>query len=161
LATSRRTTASTLAGIALAALLLTGCSAGGSDEASGESSSAAPEETSVAAEPQTAEESCEILKAGVEDTLTELQSGLSTIQTDPDAAAAAVTSLAAAFGDTAEDVTNEDVRAVADDATTALTDFSAVIADYANDPTNADQTVVMDSATAVQDAMTQLQTTCP
>jgi capsule polysaccharide export protein KpsE/RkpR len=151
LATSR-TTASALAGIAFAALVLAGCTAGGGDSDGDSGSSASA---------QTTEESCEILKSGVEDTLTELQAGLSTIQTDPQAAADAVTSLAAAFEDTASEVTNKDVRAVADDATDALTDFSGQIADYANDPENADQTAVMDSATAVQNAMTKLQATCP
>lgn len=153
MATSRRTIATTLTGIAFASLLLAGCSAGGSG--SSDSGSGA------GASSQTKEQGCEVLKGGVQDTLTELQAGLADLQTDPAKAAAAVETLAAAFEDTAKDVTNKDVRTVTDDATTALNDFSGQISAYAADPTSVDQAGVTDSATAVQNAMTKLGATCP
>jgi hypothetical protein len=161
-APSRRTTANALAGIALAALLLTGCSAGTPGD-SAESSTAAPE-PEAGGSGQSTEEACEVLKVGVTDTMEQLQAGLGDIASDPAAASAAVTSLAAAFEETAADVTNEDVRVVADDATTALNEFSTQIEGYAANPEGADaatQKAVTDSATAVQTAMTKLGATCP
>jgi hypothetical protein len=164
-APSRRTTANALAGIALAALLLTGCSGGGG-EIVGEASSSAPDSGSESGSGagQTTEEACEVLKTGVTDTIEKLQAGLSEIQTDPAAASAAVGSLATAFEESAADVTNKDVRVVADDATAALAEFSTQIQAYAANPEAADATTqkaVTDSATAVQTAMTKVGTTCP
>jgi hypothetical protein len=153
LTTSRRTIATTLTGLAFASILLAGCTAGGSGDDAGDSGAGASS--------QTTEEACTVLKGGVEDTLTDLQSGLAELQTNPAKAAAAVETLAAAFEDTATDVTNDDVRTVADDATTALNDFSEQITAYAADPESVDQTEVTDSATAVQTAMTKLGATCP
>jgi hypothetical protein len=155
LATSRRTIATTLTGLALAGLLLAGCTSGGSGDDAGDSGAGA------GASNQTTEQACEVLKGGVQDTLTDLQAGLSELSTDPGKAAEAVGTLAAAFEDTAGDVTNDDVRAVADDATNALDDFSEQITAYAADPESVDQTAVTDSATAVQNAMTKLGATCP
>jgi hypothetical protein len=160
LRTSRRTIASTLTGLAFAGLLLTGCTAGGSDAGSANDDKSGGN-SGQAESSQTTEEACAVLKAGVEDTLTDLQAGLSDLSTDPGKAAEAVSTLAAAFEDTASDVTNEDVRAVADDATTALTDFGDQITVYAENPETADQAAVTDSAGAVQTAMTKLGTTCP
>ncbi|GAB3607677.1 hypothetical protein GCM10027413_30860 [Conyzicola nivalis] len=161
--TSRRTIASTLTGLAFAGLLLTGCAAGGSDAGGSGSGSGISEggNSGSAGSSQTTEEACTVLKAGVEDTLTDLQAGLSELSTDPGKAAEAVETLAAAFEDTASDVTNEDVRTVTDDATTALNNFSEQITAYAANPEAADQTAVTDSAGAVQTAMTKLGTTCP
>jgi hypothetical protein len=156
LRTSRRTIATTLTGLAFAGLLLTGCSTGGTGGGGADA-----DEPKAAESSQTTEEACTVLKAGVEDTLTDLQAGLSELSTDPGKAADAVGTLAAAFADTASDVTNEDVRAVADDATTALGDFSDQITVYAENPESADQAAVTDSAGAVQTAMTKLGTTCP
>jgi len=153
LATSRRTIATTLTGIAFASLLLAGCTTGGSGDDAGDSGAAASS--------QTTDEACEVLKGGVQDTLTDLQAGLNDLATDPGKAAEAVGTLAAAFEDTASDVTNDDVRTVADDATNALNDFSEQITAYAADPESVDQTAVTDSATAVQTAMTKLGATCP
>ena len=153
MATSRRTIATTLTGIAFASLLLAGCTTGGSGDDAGDSGAAASS--------QTTDEACEVLKGGVQDTLTDLQAGLNDLATDPGKAAEAVGTLAAAFEDTASDVTNDDVRTVADDATNALNDFSEQITAYAADPESVDQTAVTDSATAVQTAMTKLGATCP
>ena len=150
MATSRRTIATTLTGIAFASLLLAGCTTGGSGDDSGSGASN-----------QSTDQACEVLKGGVQDTIAELQSGLADLQADPAKAAAAVETLAAAFEDTATDVTNDDVRKVADDATNALNDFSEQISAYAADPESVDQTAVTDSATAVQSAMTKLGVTCP
>lgn len=153
--TSRRTIATTLTGIAFASLLLAGCTTGGSGDDAGDSGSGA------GASSQTTDEACEVLKGGVQDTLTDLQAGLNDLATDPGKAAEAVGTLAAAFEDTASDVTNDDVRTVADDATNALNDFSEQITAYAADPESVDQSAVTDSATAVQTAMTKLGATCP
>jgi hypothetical protein len=153
LATSRRTIATAFAGFAFASLVLVGCSAGGSDAGSGDSG-AAPSS-------QSTEEACTVLKDGVQKTMTDLQSGLADLQSDPDKAAKAVDTLADAFEDTAKDVKNKDVRTVTDDATDALNAFSEQITAYAADPTSVDQTAVTDSATAVQTSMTKLGATCP
>lgn len=153
LTTSRRTIATAFTGLALASLVLTGCSLGsgsGSGSSGGSGSST-----------QTAKEACTVLKDGVTDTMTELQAGLSELQTDPNKAAAAVTTLATAFEETAADVKNTDVRAVADKATAALNEFGTQITKYAADPASVDQTALTDSATAVQSSMTALATTCP
>jgi len=157
LATSRPTIATALAGFALVGLLLSGCSAGGSDTASSGASSEPKSESSS----QTTEEACTVLKDGVSGTMEDLQAGLTELQSDPAAASAAVGTLAAAFEDTAADVKNTDVRAVADDATDALKAFDMQIAAYAADPASVDATTVQDSATAVQEAMLKLGTTCP
>ena len=157
MATSRRTIATTLTGLAFAGLLLAGCSAGGSGDGAQSGGSGSGSGSSS----QTSDEACEILKAGVQSTVQDLQNGLGDIQTDPDKAAEAVSTLAAAFEDTAKDVTNDDVRAVADEATDALNDFSEKITSYAADPESADQSAVTDSADGVQSAMTKVAATCP
>ena len=157
MATSRPTLATALAGFALVGLLLSGCSAGGPDTKSPESSGGSTAESSS----QTTEEACTVLKDGVSGTMEDLQAGMTELQSDPAAASAAVGTLAAAFEDTAADVKNTDVRAVADDATDALNAFDMQIAAYAADPASVDATAVQDSATAVQEAMLKLGTTCP
>jgi hypothetical protein len=141
-ATSRRTTA--FAGLAFAALVLTGCSAG------------AP-----AASAQTTEQACDILKTGVESTTSELQSGLSDLATDPQAAADAVTTLTEAFEKSSADVDNTEVKNLADDATTALTEFDEQIHDYADDPASVDSTAIQASAEKVQTAIAAIGETCP
>jgi hypothetical protein len=157
LATSRRTIATAFAGFAFASLMLVGCSAGGS----GAGSDSGSGDSGAAPSSQTTEEACTVLKDGVTDTMTDLQSGLAELQANPDKAAEAVGTLAAAFEDTAKDVKNKDVRTVADEATESLNDFSDQITAYAADPTSVDQTSVTDSATAVQSSMTKLGATCP
>jgi hypothetical protein len=157
LATSRPTIATALAGFALVGLLLSGCSAGESDTASSDSSPEPKAESSS----QTTEEACSVLKGGVSGTMQDLQAGLTELQTDPAAASAAVGTLAAAFEDTAADVKNTDVRAVADDATDALNAFDMQIAAYAADPASVDPAAVQNSATAVQEVMVKLGATCP
>ena len=156
MATSRRTIATTLTGIAFASLLLAGCTTGGSGGDSGADSGAGAGSSS-----QSTDEACAVLKDGVQSTLQDLQAGLGDISTDPGKAAEAVGTLAAAFEDTTSDITNDDVRTVADDATNALNDFSEQITAYAADPESADQTAVTDSASAVQAAMTKVGATCP
>ena len=157
MATSRPTIATALAGFALVGLLLSGCSAGGSDTKTPDSSGGSTAESSS----QTTEEACTVLKDGVAGTMEELQSGITELQSDPAAASAAVGTLAAAFEDTAADLENTDVRAVADDATEALTAFDTQIAAYAADPAGVDPTAVQNAANAVQQAMVKLGTTCP
>jgi len=159
LATSRRTIATTLAGVAIATLMLAGCSSGGSgDDAGGSGGSG---DSGAASSSQTTEEACAVLKGGVEDTLADLQAGLDSLSSDPGKAATAVETLAGAFEDTAAGVGNKDVRAVADDATTALNDFSEQITTYAADPESVDPSAVTESANAVKSAMTKLGATCP
>lgn len=154
MATSRRTIATAFAGLAFASLVLVGCSSGGSivKSDSGDKGGTSSQST---------EEACTVLKDGVTGTMTDLQSGLAELQSDPDKAAKAVGTLAAAFEDTAKDVKNKDVRTVADDATDALNTFSTQITAYAADPTSVDQASVTDAATAVQTSFTKLGATCP
>ena len=154
MATSRRTIATAFAGLAFASLVLVGCSSGGSivKSDSGDKGGTSSQST---------EEACTVLKEGVTGTMTDLQSGLAELQSDPDKAAKAVGTLAAAFEDTAKDVKNKDVRTVADDATDALNTFSTQITAYAADPASVDQTSVTDAATAVQTSFTKLGATCP
>jgi len=103
-----------------------------------------------------------VLKAGVADTMAQLQSSFADAASDPAAASAAVDQLAAAFETTAADITNNEVAAVADEATTALNDFSGQIKTF--DPSTADdaaKAAAQESATAAQASLTKLGTTCP
>lgn len=136
------TTATGLAGIAVVALLLTGC---------------AP----AAAPSQSVSKGCSVLKAGVKDTMTDLNSSLSTLSSDPQAAADAVTTLTASFKKSAAKVENKKVLKVANGATKALGAFAVQIHAYADDPASADQDKVSSSATDVQTAMTNLGKVCP
>ena len=80
MATSRRTIATAFAGLAFASLVLVGCSSGGSivKSDSGDKGGTSSQST---------EEACTVLKDGVTGTMTDLQSGLAELQSDPDKAA--------------------------------------------------------------------------
>jgi len=159
LATSRRTIATTLAGVAIATLMLAGCSSGGSgDDAGGSSGSG---DSGAASSSQTTEEACAILEGSLKDVYSELQEGLSGLSQDSAAAANAVSSLAAAFEDTAADVTNKDVRATVDSTVSSLKELGTQLTAYSEDPSNFDQSAATDAAGAVQTSFTKLQATCP
>jgi hypothetical protein len=169
-APSRRTTATALAGITLAALLLTGCSAGSGEIIATPSSSASPSSTpdpesdaGSSAGGQSKADACEVLKTGLTGTIESLQTSMSDMSTDPAAASAAVASLAEAFEETAADVTNEEVRGLADDTTAALNDFSQKIQGVGASPQTADEATrnaLIASATEVQTTMGKIGTTC-
>jgi hypothetical protein len=159
-ALSRGTVTTALAGIGLAALLLTGCSDPAPASSGSKSSSSAKPDSSADAAGQTKAEACDAVKAGVSDTITQLQGGIGDLQSDPAAAVAAVNALADAFETTGADVTNDEVGAVVDGATASLTAFAAQIEAYAANPEAADQTAVQSSATAVQESLLKLGTTC-
>jgi hypothetical protein len=162
-ATSRRTATTTLAGIGLAALLLTGCASGPAPKlltpSSSSSSSPSPESESDASG-QTTAEACAVVKDGVSGTMAELQSGMGELQTDPAAAVAAVKSLATAFETTSADVENEEVLGIVQDATAALKTFGTQVESYAANPEGADTAAVQASSTAVQESLLKLGTTC-
>jgi hypothetical protein len=164
-ATSRRTATTTLAGIGLAALLLTGCASGPAPKllkpSSSSSSSPSPEsESEPDASGQTTAEACAVVKDGVSGTMAELQSGMGELQTDPAAAVAAVNSLATAFETTSADVENQEVLGIVQDATAALKTFGTQVESYAANPEGADTAAVQASSTAVQESLLKLGTTC-
>lgn len=160
MATSRRTTASLLAAIALASLALTGCAAE-SASTPGDAATSSPSPKGDAGSGQSTEEACGVLKEGLTSTMTELQSGLAGLEADPAAAAAAIDSLTGAFSDTAAGIGNAEVRTVADGAAEAFTAFSVKIKAYAEDPANPDTAGLETAATGVKDAMTELGEVCP
>jgi hypothetical protein len=164
-ATSRRTAITTFAGIGLAALLLTGCASGPAPKllkpSSSSSSSPSPEsESEPDASGQTTAEACAVVKDGVSGTMTELQSGMGQLETDPAAAVAAVRSLTTAFTTTSEGMKNKEVLSIVNDATAALTTFGDQIEAYAADPEGADKAAAESSSTAVQESLLKLGTTC-
>jgi hypothetical protein len=162
-ATSRRTATTTLAGIGLAALLLTGCASGPAPKLlkpSSSSSSSPSPESEPDASGQTTAEACAVVKDGVSGTMAELQSGMGELQTDPAAAVAAVNSLATAFETTSADVENQEVLGIVQDATAALKTFGTQVESYAANPEGADTAAVQASSTAVQESLLKLGTTC-
>ena len=143
MAPSRRSTA--FAGLALAALALTGCSMG-----------------STAASAQTTEQACDVLASGVTATTTKLQASLSSLATDPETAADDVTTLTSDFEKSAAGVDNAELKRLAKDATAALSDFDEKIHAYAADPADLEiQAAMQTSAEGVQDAIGAIGTTCP
>jgi len=142
-AASRRSTA--FAGLALAALLLSGCSS-----------------SSSAASAQTTEQACDVLASGVEATTTKLQASLSGLATDPETAADDVTTLTSDFEKSAAGVDNVEVKNLATEAIAALSDFDEKIHAYADDSADVDvRAAVQTSAEGVQDAIGAIGVTCP
>ena len=159
MATSRRTIATTLAGVAIATLMLAGCTSGGSgDDAGGSGGSG---DSGAASSSQTTEEACAVLKGGVEDTYAELEASLEDIRTDPGKAAAAVGSLGDAFEETAADVTNEDVRATVDTVVEALRDFSEQVEVLAESPDTVNPDAITGASETLREGFTKLGATCP
>ena len=157
MATSRRTIATTFAGLVFASVVLAGCAAGGSTASS--TSSPTPDGDANASG-QTTAEACAILKDTMGDVYAGLQASMAQASEDPSAATDSVIDLADAFEATKPDVTNTDVRAIVDSSVTSLKDLGAQLDTYANDRASFDEAAATDAATAVQSSFTKLQATC-
>jgi len=141
-APSRRIRA--FAGLAVAALALTGCAAGSS-----------------AASAQTPEQACDVLASGVAQTTAKLQTSISGLATDPEAAADDVTALTADFENSASGVDNAELKRLANNTTTALADFDEKIHAYASEPAAAaNQEAMQTSAENVQTAIAAIGESC-
>lgn len=131
--------ASALVGaIAVAGLLLTGCAGGAQSKA----------------------DACKVIESEVTDSAAQLQSGLSTLSSDPEGAVAQLDEFADTFDSAAGKVTNEDVKKSADASVAALKAFITEAKTAVDDPASADQTKLTDSLTKLQDEFTTLGTTC-
>ncbi|MCU1425192.1 MAG: hypothetical protein JWM51_1483 [Microbacteriaceae bacterium] len=161
MAMTRRSTASGLVGIALAAFLLSGCSADEkltplSEGGGSATSSPAPTDSTKKAGEQSTEEACQVLKDDVEETMSSISA---TDPTDPVAAAAAVTALSETFSATAATIDNAEVRAAADSAGAAFVGYGEALSTVAADPTQTD--VAVAAQADLKTALGDLGEVCP
>lgn len=139
------------------ALLLTGCSAGGTATADDVKAKATEQavEVEVAAD-QSKDEACEIVKT----TLVELQ-GLASVDTsDMNAAVEAFKGAEATVREAAGQVSNADVKPVIDGAATAMGEYVVFIDGVVADPANADLTAMSEHLTKLQTSTVELTTVC-
>lgn len=123
--------------LAVAGLLLTGCSGG-----------------------QSQAEACTIVQDTLETAQNELTDSVSSFGDDPVAGSEAVTKLANRFSEANEKITNSDVKPESTKATEALDAFAAEMETAATDPASADQTALGDAITDVQTTFGDLQEVC-
>ncbi|MCM3522821.1 hypothetical protein [Curtobacterium sp. P97] len=162
---SRKTIA--VATAALAVALLAGCSNGGSGnggaEGSGSSTSAASSAPSSAA-PQAASQSkaeaCNAFQSKVEDAAKGLQSQVTELQSDPQAAVAKLEEFDQSLSDGVDAVQNADVKPKAEAFRSAYTDMLTQIKAITADPQSADLSAFSDTTQKVQDAGTDFQQAC-
>lgn len=139
------------------ALLLTGCSAGGTATAEDAKAKATEKavEVEVAAD-QSKDEACEIVKT----TLVELQGLASVDTTDMNAAVEAFKGAEATVREAAAQVSNADVKPVIDTAATAMGEYVVFIDGVVADPANADLTAMSEHLTKLQTSTVELTTVC-
>ena len=135
---NRTTSASAIGLLAIAGLLLTGCTGGGQSQA----------------------EACTIVQDTLEKAQTELTESVSSFGDDPVAGSEAVTKLANSFSGANDKITNADVKPESTKATKALDAFAAEMETAAADPTSADQTALSDAIGDVQTTFGDLQKVC-
>lgn len=109
---------------------------------------------------QSTQAACDTLEAGLIDTVTELQTQAAELQTDPDAASAAIDELTKAFDSTVSSVSAEEIKPLAETARDKLDAFAVSVSDAAADPENVDQTAFTTSTTELQTALQDLATAC-
>jgi hypothetical protein len=158
MAISRRSTASGIAGIALAAtLLLSGCSA---DEKltpvddGGDAATSSPQPSDSGT--QSTEEACGILQDGVEETMNTLEAGDAS---DPAVAAAAVAAISESFGAAADQIDNAEVRAAADAAGESFLAYGEALEAVSADPAQTESAVA--AQTELETALGELGEVCP
>jgi len=149
---TRNNTVSLFAILGVAGLLLTGCTPDDSD--SGNSSSA------PAAEEQTVQEACTALIDGLGEMQATLTENSAELQSDPAAAAEAYETVVALFQENASNVTNADVKPVADQIEAVFVDFSSTIEAAATDPESVDPQAYTDYSTELTEATTALDDVC-
>lgn len=159
-----RTTAVTTA-LLIAAMSLAGCSSGSSEASpSPEQTSASPKESptddGAGSGEQTTAEACTQLQESIEGVQEDLTSSLGELQTDPAAAAAAITELSDSFAAGVDELQNEEVRAAAEPAGEALASLATALQTYSADPAGADPSTVTSSASGLQASFTELAQVC-
>ncbi|MGK9146284.1 hypothetical protein KXS11_01465 [Plantibacter flavus] len=130
--------AALIGAIAVVGLLLTGCSGGAQSKA----------------------DACKVIESEVTDSAAALQSGLSSLSSDPEGAVTQLDDFAGTFSAAADKVTNEEVKTAADASVDALNAFIKQAKTAVGDPASADQTALTDSLTKLQTEFTTLGTTC-
>jgi hypothetical protein len=112
---------------AIAVALLAGCSAGGSGSGSGATTAAKSTPTPT----QTKAEACKLFTNEVTDATKGMQMQLSELQSDPDAAMAKLDEFDATLQDSADKVTNTEVKPKTDAFASAFSDFVGMTKDLA------------------------------
>ena len=161
-----------LATAALAAVLLTGCSAGGSTTGTGSASqgattganssgsSSAPTEAADASGTQSKADACQAFEIKVRSAAEGLQSQAAKLQSDPAAAVAKLKELDSSIDDGVAAVTNTEVKGKAEAFQSAYGDMVTRLEAITKDPKSADLSAFQSSATAVQTAGTDFDKTC-
>jgi hypothetical protein len=134
----KKNAAAFLGAIAVSGLLLTGCAGGA----------------------QSKEDACKLIQSEVTESASQLQSGLSSLSSDPEAAVSQLDDFAGTFKAAADKVSNDEVKTAANDSVKALNDFIDVAKTAVDDPQNVDQTGLTDSLTTLQEKFTTLGDTC-
>lgn len=148
---------SVLAVLGVAGLILTGCSSS-SDDASADASSA-PEPTPIVEE-QSVEEACTTLIDGVADMQASLNENLTNLQSDPAAAAEAYQGVVDLFEENAANVTNEEVKPVADEIGAVFAEFGTTMNAAATDPASVDPEAINKYVTDLGTTTTKLNELC-
>ena len=134
---NRTAKASAIGILAVAGLLLTGCSGG-----------------------QSQAEACTIVQDTLEKAQTELSESVSSFGDDPVAGSEAVNKLAKSFSDANGEISNGDVKPESTKATEALDAFAAEMETASADPSSADPTALSDAVANVQSTFADLQKVC-
>ncbi len=150
---------------ALAAVLLTGCSAGGSGSGgsgsgSGGSGSGSSSSETAKASSQSKSEACSAFESKVKDAAQGLQSQVSELQSDPNAAVAKLKEFDQSLSDGVDAVQNADVKPKAEAFHAAYTEMLTQIEAIAKDPQSADLSAFTDTTKKVQEAGNDFQETC-
>ncbi len=122
---------------AVSALLLTGCAGG-----------------------QSKEDACSQLQSEIQSASDELQSSISTLATDPEGAVEALEGFRDTFGETVDDIDNEEIKDLAEDTEDSLSTYVDEVSAAASDPENADSEAVMSSVTDFQEKAAAIQEAC-
>jgi len=159
---TRANSVSIFAILGVAGLILTGCSSSDTPESAG-TSSAAPSSAAPAAEEQSLEEACTVVIEGMTEMETSIMGDAeqqAELQSDPEAMDAAFAEVLALLEDNIAQVTNEDVKPIAEDIGSVFQDIGVLRTEAASDPENIDEeasTAVFADLTA---ATTKLQEVC-
>ncbi|RWZ49919.1 hypothetical protein ELQ90_11255 [Labedella phragmitis] len=135
--TSTRAARALVGLLAVGGLLLTGCTAS-----------------------QSKEEACTQLNADIKSASEELTSSISTLATDPEGAISALESFRDSFGDTVDEISNEEIKDLAENTEDALENYVDEVSAAAEDPENADSEAVMGSVTEFQEQTQAISDAC-
>lgn len=154
-----RRLAPTLAAPALAALLLTGCTAAPTSTEDG-AASASPS-TSEGASGQTKVEACADLVAGLQG-LAGLDANqlMDDMANDPEAAIATLDEAEASVIAATDQVSNDELEPLAQEAAAATTGYFTLIRDAAQDPASADAAAIQAGLGTFTESLGELQSAC-